>query len=169
MNSKERNEQIRKLYEIDGWTQETIASKFGISVRQIRRILKVDVQVDALVKKLEKKIETINYTNDEIFKYALFNGKDMINTSNDLKDFESNMGVQLSPGRLNWINQRLEESDSAIMNGFEIKLSKSVKDEKESLTLESLQKRVNKLESIFREIMETTHDYDVINIIKKNL
>ena len=70
---------------------------------------------------------------------------------------------------LNWINQRLEESDSAIMNGFEIKLSKSVKDEKESLTLESLQKRVNKLESIFREIMETTQDYDIINIIKKNL
>ena len=57
MSSKDRNEQIRKLYEIDGWTQDAIASKFNVSVRQVRRILKeneVDVQVDALVKKIRE-------------------------------------------------------------------------------------------------------------------
>ena len=80
--------------------------------------------------------------------------------------------VQHFPGRLNLEFNRAigKHSIQAIMNGFEIPAFPARwADEKESLTLESLIKRVNKgfLESIFREIMETTQDYDIINIIKK--
>jgi hypothetical protein len=170
MSKHDRNESIRKLYEIDGWSQDTIASKYNISVRQVRRILKVDEEkspVDAL-ENLEKKIQTINYEGISVPKYALFKGPDLVMSSDNLNDFNEAIGVELSAGRISWIQQRLDESGVATMNGFNIKLSKSEKENKESLTLESLQKRVEKLEQTFIEIMQNTTDHELIRIIKKN-
>ena len=121
------------------------------------------------LKKLEKQIETINYSKVEVPKYALFQGVDMLATSDDIKDFEELIGVPLTNGRINWINQKLNESDSASMNGFDIKLSKVEKESKETVTIETLQKRVNDLENALRLVVQNSRDTELIKDIKKFL
>jgi transcriptional regulator with XRE-family HTH domain len=171
MSSKDRNAEIRKLYEIDGWTQETIALKFGISTRQVRRILKVDItghKVDIPLEKIEKQILTINYDKVEVPKYGLFKDGKLIESSNDLTSFEDKVG-KLSIGKLNWLNERLETNSNTILGDYEVKLSKNAKEDKESQTLESALKRIDTLEKTLIEIMQNTTDNAIINTIKKNL
>lgn len=165
MGNTERNAEIRRLFEVEGWDRDAIIRKYGISARTLRRILNVDVQIrPADVEKILTVIET-----KESHKYSLYKENEFIKSSDDLMEFEEILGVKLAGGRLNWIHERLNTSSEAMIAGYTIKLGSKTKEAKKEATLESLNERVDVLEKTLREIMENTTDRDIINVIKRNL
>jgi len=164
MGNAERNAEIRRFFEIEGWDRDAIIRKYGISARTLRRILNVDVQIrPADVEKILTVIET-----KEAHKFSLYKENEFIKSANDLMEFEEPMG-KLNAGKLNWIQERLNTSSEAMMSGYTIKLGSKTKEAKKEATLESLNDRVNLLEKTLREVMENTTDRDIMNVIKRNL
>jgi hypothetical protein len=162
--ANKRNEEIRKLFTIDGWTRRALMEKYDISDRQLRRILNVDEtghksDISDIIKEIKTK---------ENHKFSLYYSGEFVNSSDLLLDFEPQIGT-LSPGKISWIEERLASGVNPIMKDYEIRLGGQAKESNKEATLESLQNKINVLEGTLRAIMENSSDRELINIIKKNL
>ena len=160
MDRQERNIDIKILYEINGWTHEEISAKHGISLRQIRRILKTNdggrpVDVSPIVEDTDK--------------FSLYKDDVFVESNNDLKSFETTMVYELTDKKLNWITERLDKAGTALINGYEIRLGAQAQEAYKEATIESLEARINSLESIFRDIVAKSTDVQLVQIIQKKL
>lgn len=157
MGNKSRNQEIQRLFNIEGWTRRALLQKYDISERTLRRILNEPDETGRPPVKEEI----------EIFKFSLYNSEGvLIASSNSYDDFEEYIGP-VSNGLSNWINETLTNYGQATIKEHTLKLADEALTANKDRQIEILQEKVKNLELTLKDIMNSTTDHAITNSIKK--